>query len=233
MSNNIDTGGGVYINGDVKAARDFIGRNQFNIAVHLHDVNGAAQVTRTLAMMQLTQGDLESESIRADLLSLMEELRRTHSTIIKSISPLRRIPDNEATFAGDFRAAYNNFRDFYDAYDFWEERTHCHKIGRIQGRLEQHNAAIMRSNEWAHLRQNLVALSHADLDVIEQHYKPFMQHFNNVMVEIDRLVMSGEVVQAITLKQVFLNELSSQYDGIKEMLRLMTATIAEIETSLP
>jgi hypothetical protein len=51
------------------AARDVIRRDQFNIAVHLQDVNGAAKAVRTLAA-QLTQGDLESESIRADLLSL-------------------------------------------------------------------------------------------------------------------------------------------------------------------
>jgi hypothetical protein len=59
-----------------------------------------------------------------------------------------------------------------------------------------------------------------------------MERFNEVMVEIDRLVKNGEVVQAITVKQVFLNDLNSQYDGIKEMLSLTTRTIAEIETSL-
>jgi hypothetical protein len=60
--------------------------------------------------------------------------------------------------------------------DFWEERTHCHKVRRIEHRLEQHRAII--SNEWAQL-----------------------QGFNDVMTKIDRLVKSGQVVQAITVKQ--------------------------------
>src|SRR5271166_2482713 len=120
MGNDIDTGGGAHIGGDVKAARDLIGRDQINIAIQLQDVSGAVQVVRSLAG-QLTLGDLTSESIRADLLSLMEELRKTHATIVKAVSPLRRIPDDEATFANDFRAVYADFRDFYDAHDFWEE----------------------------------------------------------------------------------------------------------------
>ena len=42
---NIDTGGGSYIGGDVSAARDFVGRDQISIAVHLRDVNDAAEAT--------------------------------------------------------------------------------------------------------------------------------------------------------------------------------------------
>src|SRR5438105_2657017 len=81
--------------------------------------------------------NLGSESNHADLLSLMEELRKTHSTIVKAISPLRRVPDDAATFARDFGAVYNDFRDLYDAKDFWEERTHCHKIRLILEKLEK------------------------------------------------------------------------------------------------
>lgn len=229
---NVDTGGGSYVGGDVNVARDFVGRDQISIAVHLRDVNDAAEVTRTLAA-RLSQGDLESESIRADFLRLMEELRRTHSTLVKAISPLRRIPDSEDTFEEDFRAVYYDFRDFYDAYDFWEERTHCHKIAQIMYRLERHDSPITQTDEWGQLREKLQVLSEADLDVIERYYRPFMERFNEIMVEIDRLVGNGEIAQAITLKQVFLSELDSQYAGIKEMLRVMTDTIAEIEQSLP
>jgi hypothetical protein len=89
----------------------------------------------------------------------VEELRRTHSTIVKAISLLRRIPDNEATFPENFCAVYNNFRDFYDVYDFWGERTHCHKVERILKRLEKRDAAIMSSTEWAQLQPNLIELT--------------------------------------------------------------------------
>jgi hypothetical protein len=227
----IDTGGGASVGRDVQAARDFVGRDQLNISVHLKNVNDAAQVTRTIATA-LSKGDLESESIRADLLSLMEELRRTHSTIVKAISPLRRIKDDETTFENDFKATYNDFRDFYDAYDFWEERTHCHKISQILQRLEKHHTPITQTPEWDQLRRNLEALSDADGDLIERYYRPFMQRFNDVMVKINQHVNGREIGQAITLKQVFLDELTAQYDGIKDMLRVMTSVIANIEESL-
>jgi hypothetical protein len=230
--NHIDTGGGAYVGGNVQAARDFIGRDQINIALQLRDVDGAAQIVRMLTG-KLTQSDRESESIRADLLGLMEELRKTHSTIVKAMSPLRRIADDPATFAADFRAVYNDFRDFYDADDFWQARTRCHKVERIWKRLEQHSAVITQSSEWEQLRQNLIALGDADLSVIEQYYRPFMEGFNAVMIEINRLLRDKEVLHAITLKQVFLDGVASQYDGIKEMLKTMTATIGEIEGSLP
>lgn len=228
---NIDIGGGTSIGGDVKAARDFVGRDQLNISIHLKDVNDAAQVTRTIAAA-LSKGDLESESIRADFLSLMEELRKTHSTIVKAISPLRRIQDDKSTFENDFRAVYNDFRDFYDAYDFWEERTHCHKIRQISQRLEKYRLPITKTSGWGQLQGNLAALSNADDDVIERYYRPFMERFNDVMVKINQHVNDRDIGRAITLKQVFLAELLTQYDGIKEMLRLMTDTIADIEISL-
>ena len=59
-----------------------------------------------------------------------------------------------------------------------------------------------------------------------------MERFNEIMVQIDRLLKNREIVQAITLKQALLDELSGQYDRIKEILQLMTATTAEIEMSL-
>jgi len=233
MSNptHIDTGGGTSIGGNVQTARDFVGRDQLNIVVHLQDVNDAAQVTRTIAAA-LSKGDLESESIRADFLSLIEELRKTHSTIVKAVSPLRRVKDDANTFAEDFGAVYNDFRDFYDAYDFWEERTHCHKIRQISQRLNKHHSPITQTPEWGQLQDNLAALSNADDDVIERYYRPFMARFNDVMVKINQHVNDLDIGQAITLKQVFLDELLTQYDGIKEMLRLMTDTIADIELAL-
>ncbi len=228
---DIHTGGGASIGGDVQAARDFIGQDQFNITVHLNEMHDAAQVTQTIAAT-LAQDDLESASIRATLLSLMEELRKTHSTMVKAISPLRRIKDDPDTFALDFGAIYNDFRDFYDAYDFFEQRTHCHKIREIHMRLEKHAAPITQTPDWGQLDQHLRILGEADFDVIEQHYVPFMQRYDNVMNEINHLITGGEIAQAITLKQVFLEDLAPQYDGIKAMLRKMTNTIMEIELAM-
>ncbi|MFL7793588.1 MAG: hypothetical protein AB8I69_15710 [Anaerolineae bacterium] len=226
----INTGGGASVGGDVQAARDFIGRDQFNIAVHLNGVDDAARAVQAISQV-LGRGDLESESVRSSLLGVMEELRRTHATIVKAISPLRRIKDDVKTFADDFGKVYNDFRDFYDTSDLWEERTHCHRVRLIRRQLEKH-VPTPSTPEWDQLLYNLNALSNADIDVIEYYYEPFLRRFNDVMVKIDQHVSDGEIEQAITLKRVFLGELAGQYDGIKNMLRLMTDTIADIETSL-
>lgn len=230
-STHISTGGGAFIGGDVQAARDFVGRDQFNISVHLREVNDAAQITSTIAAA-LSRGDPESESIRADLLGLMEELRRTHSTLVKLVSPLRRLKDNAITFADEFETIYNDFRDFYDAYDFADERTRCHKIRQIGDRLERHSSKLTQTPEWGGLRMYLRSLYTSDMDIIDAYYRPFTERFNDVMVEIHEHVRRQEIGQAITLKQVFLDELTPQYDAIKVQLRAMTDTVARIEAAL-
>jgi hypothetical protein len=230
-STQINTGGGAYVGGDVQAARDFIGRDKFEIAIHLKDVDDAARVTRKI-VADLSKGDPESESIRTTLLSLMEELRRTHSTLVKLVSPLRRLKDNPGTFGDEFEAVYNDFREFYDHYDFADEHTHCHRIRRIKVRLEKHNAPITQTPEWGQLQQDLLALYDADIDLIDAYYLPFAQRFNDVMIKIHGYVEHGEIEQAITLKRVFLDALTPEHDDIKAMLRYMTDAIAEIEDSL-
>jgi hypothetical protein len=223
--------GGVTISGGTVNARGSIIGRDLNISIALQDVTDAAHVTREI-VKTLTKGDLENETIRGELLSLMEELRKTHSTLVKAISPLRRVPDAPGVFEIKFREVYNDFRDFYDAHDFWEERTHCHKVGQIQYRLEKSRAPITQTPQWIQLQGYLSALGKADIDVIEQRYRPFMQRFNQVMVEINRQITNGDVSGAVKLKQTFLDELTPQYEEIKKILSEMTETIAEIEDGL-
>ncbi len=227
----VDTGGGAFVGGDVQAARDFIGRDQFNISLHLQQVDDAARVASAVSAA-LTQTDPVSQSIRSDLLSVMEELRRTHSTLVKLVSPLRRVKDSAATFADEFEAVYNDFRDFYDVYDFAEERTRCHKLRQIGQRLDRHEAPITRTPEWANLQADLHELYDLDINLIEGFYRPFTDRFNNVMVRIHEHIGKQEIGQAIALKQVFLAELSPQYDAIKGRLRFMTDAMSGIEDAL-
>lgn len=223
--------GGVTISGGTVNVGGSIIGHDLNITIPLQNVNDAARVTREI-VKTLTTGGLENETVREDLLSLMEELRKTHSTLVKAISPLRRVPDTPGVFEPKFREVYNDFRDFYDAYDFWDARTHCHKVGQIQYRLQKSRAPITQTPQWIQLQGYLSALSNADMDVIEQHYRPFMQRFNEVMMDINRQITNGDVSGAIKLKQAFLDELSPQYEEIKKILSEMTETIAEIEDGL-
>ncbi|MHC4742422.1 MAG: toll/interleukin-1 receptor domain-containing protein, partial [Planctomycetota bacterium] len=85
----------------------------------LNPVNAGAKSIIPLADSLNSFGDRdrqEAASITADLTSLLEELRRTHSTIVKMVSPLRRVPDDPKVFPVEFLNVYNDFRDVYDAY---------------------------------------------------------------------------------------------------------------------
>jgi hypothetical protein len=86
--------------------------------------------------------------------------------------------------------------------------------------------------EWAELETGLKRFLRGEWDLIEELYEPFLDRFNDTMVQIDHLVTNKEVAQAIRLKQDFLNGLSSHYDDIQSMFDQMTDAIGEIQKSL-
>jgi hypothetical protein len=75
----------------------------------LNPINAASSAIKSLVDVWNTVKDRKSSetaSMLADLTSLLEELRKTHSTIVKLVSPLRRIPDTPASFADDFKKVF-------------------------------------------------------------------------------------------------------------------------------
>ena len=201
----------------------------------LNPINAAIDAGKKLVDVIVSlkdRRDRETTSIIADLTDLMEELRKTHSTIVKLVSPLRRMDDNPATFGEDFKKLYFDFRDFYDAYDFGDERTHCHKIGQIQNRMLKRRPLFGSTQLWDELYQSLNALSNADMDIIEARYKPFMAWFNECMNKIYQNVNANTIPQAITEKQNFLAMLGPEYDKNKQMLDEMTDTIGVLTARL-
>jgi hypothetical protein len=201
----------------------------------LNPINIAADAGKKLVDVIVTLKDRqnrETTSVTADLTGLMEELRKTHSTIVKLVSPLRRIADNPATFGEDYRAIYNDFRDFYDAYDFGNERTHCHKLRQIRHRMLKRKPRFGSTQMWTELDQSLAALSDADFDLIDNQYKPFMAWFDETMNKINQHVEHNEVAQAIAKKKSFLAELGPEYDQNKVRLETMTDLIGKLTMGL-
>lgn len=176
--------------------------------------------------------DCETASIIADLTGLMEELRKTHSTIVKLVSPLRRIPDSPATFAGEFKGVYFDFRDSYDAYDFGDERTHCHKLQQIEKRMLKRKPVFGTKQQWTELYQIIGPLQRSDVDIIENQFKPFMAWFDQTMKGINQLVDANDINQAILEKKAFLGTLGPEYDRNKAMLEEMTNTIGRLTSGL-
>ncbi len=201
----------------------------------LNPINTAVEIGKSLVDVFANlkdRHDRETTSIAADLQELIAELRRTHATIVKLVSPLRRIQDDPVTFADEFRQVYYDFRDAYDAYDFGDERTHCHKIMRIQNRMMKRKPRFGSTQAWDDLYGSLHVLSNADLDIIDHQYKPFMAWFDAAMQTIHDLVEMNDIPQAIAAKRAFLAALGPEYDRNKALLDQMNDLVGELTAGL-
>jgi hemerythrin len=201
----------------------------------LNPLNIAAEASKKLVDVwtNLTdRKDRETTSIIADLTDLIEELRKTHSTIVKLVSPLRRIADDPMAFGNEFKKVYNDFRDFYDAYDFGNERTRCHKIRQIQNRMLKRKPLFGVDAQWNQLHASLRALSSADFDIIDNQYKPFMALFDKTMNSINQHVDNNDISLAIAEKTAFLASLGPDYDKNKRLLEEMTDTVGTLTAGL-
>ena len=84
----------------------------------LNPLNIAAEAIKKLVDVWTTlkdRKDRETTSIIADLTDLIEELRKTHSTIVKLVSPLRRIADDPMAFGNEFKKVYSQTSPVFDA----------------------------------------------------------------------------------------------------------------------
>ena len=206
-----------------------------NPLAFLNPLNAAADTATKLVDLWLKLDDRkkrETASMIADLDDLLEQLRKTHSTIVKLVSPLRRIQDDPVTFKDDFTAVYNDFRDFYDAYDFLDERTHCHKITQVRGRIQKRKPRFGSDAEWNELDKTLDDLTNWDIGVIDDQFKPFMESFDATMNSIKRSVDTFDTAGAIVEKNAFLQGLGSEYDRNKAKLEQMTDAIGTLEAGL-
>lgn len=174
----------------------------------------------------------EVNSITVDLTALLEELRKTHSTIVKMVSPLRRIPSDSKVFPDEFNNVYNDFRDIYDAYDFTDERSHCHKIQKIRKRLERRQRPFGTVEQWNKLFKHLEFLGEMDDSLIERHYVPFLHRFNDEMNTIKDHLDNKRISEAIDAKNDFLASLKTDYDKTKAYLKDMTETIGQLTAEL-
>jgi hypothetical protein len=233
MGKTIDSGGGAVVEGGVgTGGGPFIGRDQNNL-YFLDPINDAARMAEVIAALARNtdfQKDRGVANVVADLNDLMEELSETHKTIVKMVSPLRRVSDDHAQFADEFRVVYADFRDCYDAYDFRNERTKCHVIRRLRGRLLQRKRLFGAQEQWERFDRLLGALDTADEDIIESQYVPFMENINARMKVIMHLVESGATAEALVEKSRFLEALEPEYSQTKAMLKEMTDAIGALTT---
>ena len=194
----------------------------------LKPINAGAEAVTPLLDSWSSLGNRDQQdvaSIAADLTSLLEELRKTHSTIVKMASPLRRTPNDSKVFPVEFNNVYNDFRDAYDAYDFADERTHCHKIQQIRRRLQRRKRPFGTEEQWQNLFRHLETLGAADDNLIERHYVPFMARFNDAMNKINDHLNCNRLSEAIDAKNEFLASLETDYDKTKLYIKRMTEAI--------
>jgi hypothetical protein len=201
----------------------------------LNPVNTAVSIVKSLVdewrKMQDRQ-DSANQAITADLVGLLEELRKTNSTIVKLVSPVRRLKDNPQTFAAEWQDIYADFRDTVDAYDFIEERMHCHKIGQIRFRMGKRKPRFGKDTQWQQFDRALDELSNADLSIIDRHYRPFVADVDAAMRRIDGFVQANDAAQAIAEKKTLLANLDPGYAQTKARLAEMSDLIAQLTNEL-
>jgi hypothetical protein len=206
-----------------------------NLLDFLNPINVAVEAVKKLFDVMLSLKDRkeqETASITADLIDLTQELSRTHSAIVKLVGPLRRVPDDPETFAANFKKAYDDFRDFVDAYDFLQERTRCHKIMQIYNRLKKRQPPFASKQHWSELLTNLQGLFKADMDIIEERYKPFIADFDKTMKSINQQAGHNDIPAAIATKKAFLDRLEPEYIENKALLEKMTDIVGKLTLML-
>lgn len=234
---DINTGGGAYIGGNASAERDLIGRDQINNITHnavslvfLDPLNVAATNLQQ-DVLQIDTKRVVLTGIKVELLALVNELRATHKAIVALANPLWQLSDNPGTVGDEFKPVYAGFRAQYDALDFGDQRTHCSRIREIHSDLMTKRAQLNVPLDWVRVDASLSALYTADLDIIEEHYRPFTRWLNDAMKIIHQFVAQGDAASAIQAKNALLNALEPNFNDNKAKLEEMNALITELTTS--
>lgn len=169
------------------------------------------------------------------LRNLVEELRRTHKTLVDLLDPLWDIDDVPATFAAAFKPVYRQFRRFYNGNDLGNSRTHCHIIRSIRDDL--HSARPRGGADeaaWAQMEGILAQLGNSDQDIIEARYRPFMRQVYEILGDIDALLNAQppDVAQAIQIKRALQDKLQDGFDATKAKFEEMNDTIDRLDDVL-
>jgi hypothetical protein len=169
--------------------------------------------------------------MKPQLRAVLEELRKTHRTIVERIGPLWKIADHQETFKDTFKDFYHDFCAFHDSQDFNAERTHCHTITEIQDRMQRRKSVFSSEARWQQLHNRLQPLREADDNVIERYYVPFMARFRTALDQIYALV-DNNTAQAIAETKALLSTLKPEYDRTKAKLTEMTNAIGALTSDL-
>jgi hypothetical protein len=231
---NVDTQGGAYISGNASAGRDLIGRDQINnitqnaVSLVFLDPLNVAAANLQHDVLQIDAKRVVLTGIKVELLALVSELRATHKSIVALANPLWQLSDNPATFADEFKRAYAGFRAQYDAFDFGDQRTHCSRIREIHSDLTTKRTQLNVPLDWGRVDGSLSALYTADLDIIEEQYRPFTRWLNDAMKIIHQFVVQGDVASAIRAKNALLNAMEPNFDDNKARLEDMNDLVTKL-----
>jgi hypothetical protein len=195
--------------------------------------NQPTEMAAGLVRQIVLQSPALPKSVAADLDTLMKELRRTHQTLVTKLDPVWNLKDNPATFAKRFDSAFTKYRTFYLSKDLGEERTHCHVLGQIGRQLAAARPKGDASDAtWQQLESLLRQLNDYDIDVIEEHYRPFMDSVYKTLNQINALIGAGDVAQAIQLKQALVAQLEKDYAAMRANFDEMGDIIGKINTTM-
>ena len=184
----------------------------------------------------VAQSQSLSKSVATDLAELMTELRRTHVTLVDKLNPLWDLKDTPAAFTKGFAKLFKTYRSFYLSKDLGDERTHCHVLGEIGQKLaaqRPHDVANDPNDvTWSQLEGLLQQLTQYDTDVIEAHYRPFMDSVYKALSQINVLLAAGNMAQAIQIKQTLVTTLEKDFANVKARFEVMGDLIGKLNTAI-
>jgi hypothetical protein len=216
--------------GDINSGTQIVLSEIGTLNLHFtQPVDAAAGLVRQV----IQQSPTLPKTVAADLAELMKELRRTHQTLVDKLDPVWNLKDNPNTFPKRFDSAFTKYRTFYLSKDLGDERTHCRVLGQIGAVLaaaRPHGDASDAT--WQQLENLLRQLNDYDTDVIEQHYRPFMDSVYKTLNQINALLNAGDVAQAIQLKQALVNKLEQDYAAMRANFDEMGDIIGKINTAM-
>ena len=186
-----------------------------------------------LVQQLVLQSSSLPKSVAQDLAELMTELRKTHVTLVDKLNPLWDLKDSPAAFKTGFNKAFATYRQFYLSKDLGDERTHCHVLGEIGQRLAaQRPQGDANDATWQQLENLLRQLTQYDTDVIEAHYRPFMESVFKTLSQIKILLDAGDASQAIKIKQALVAKLEQDFAKIKASFEAMGDLIGKLNTAI-
>ena len=156
--------------------------------------------------------------------ALLKELSQSHAGLVKAASNFRRTGSDADTFKQQFEAFYYDFKEYYDAEAWVDEKISAGKIVDLRAKILPKLAPILDDAAMDTLRAELNRLSSADGELVS-FYKDYLDQMNEMVEQVYAKLGQNQVAEAIQLKRDYEAQISPGFQRIKSMLSRMEGSV--------